>query len=102
MAKGIKLKAAIVMRTAPSSPAEKTTNPFLIRIKEVPQTRERKIRMIQARAWLENRPEVAGVSIEEVFYCCPSPGTYSAGYQTGSSGRTMTGRRAAQPICEIQ
>lgn len=43
------------MRKAPSSSAAKTSSPFLIRIKEVPQIRERKIKINQATAGV---PEV--------------------------------------------
>ena len=39
MAKGNRVRQAMVMRQAPSSSGEKTISPFLISIKEVPQIR---------------------------------------------------------------
>jgi len=53
----------MVMRTAPSSSAENTANPFLMRIKEVPQTNDRKIRINQAQNSVEKRPDRFVVSM---------------------------------------
>ena len=50
MAKGSKHKKAMVIRKAPNSFGVYTSRPFLIRINDVPQISDRKIRINQAMA----------------------------------------------------
>lgn len=47
----------MVMRTLPSSSEEKTTRPFFIRIKDVPQISDKKSKINQASVSCDIRPE---------------------------------------------
>jgi hypothetical protein len=53
----------MVMRKAPNSSGEKTSRPFFIRIKDVPQIKERNIKINQATAGVPVGVRTGGVLV---------------------------------------
>lgn len=65
----------MVIRKAPNSSDENTASPFFIRINDVPQTSDRKIRINQAQNGVEKRPDEFVVSMIEALSVKTGKGT---------------------------